>query len=477
MSMRAIITGHSYDNEIQTISQVFSPNERFIKTEIPEPEGLTIASTIEGDFFRGVIYENGKKLLEKELSSDAQDEKERKHLAKLAMYLALSQYTGIRPSWGLLTGIRPAKIIHQLWREGLSDDEAVAHMEDKYLVMRSKARLCLEVARRERKIIEGTGRNQLGLYIGIPFCPTRCLYCSFTSYPLNKYVAMTDDYVKALVKELEFLSKKAEPFELESIYMGGGTPTSLSEAQLALLMDNIRRLFSFDKLKEYTVEAGRPDTISLEKLETLKRSGVTRLSVNPQTLKDKTLRLIGREHTAEQFFQAFALAREAGFQDINVDIILGLPEESLEDVQATLDGILELEPEGVTAHTLSVKRASRLKEELSSYQLTQARAVEEMLRLTSDTMSKSGMFPYYMYRQKNMLGNFENVGYCKPGFEGIYNIQIMEEKQSIWAAGAGAVTKLVEPSTGLISRVFNVKAPEGYINRIDEMINRKGRSL
>ena len=327
-----------------------------------------------------------------------------------------------------------------------------------------------EVAKEERKIVE-SGKGKIGLYIGIPFCPTRCLYCSFTSYPLKQYAAKADNYIDCLIKEMEDARRYTDGRELESIYIGGGTPTSLNEAQLDRVLCAVEKNFGMPE--EYTVEAGRPDTLTREKLRILKGHNVNRISINPQTLNDKTLELIGREHTAAMFINAFEMAREEGHDHINTDIILGLPGEGEKEVINTMEGLMRLSPESITVHTLAVKRASRLKETLDKYSMTDAAAMERHIAIAREYTREMGMRPYYMYRQKNMVGNFENVGYCKENCQCIYNVQIMEEKQSIIALGAGASTKAVNLDTGRIERIFNVKSVDDYITRIDEMLERK----
>ena len=363
-----------------------------------------------------------------------------------------------------------------MYRDGLSDEEVYASLKNDYLVTDEKIRLAMKVAKSEQRIVEN-GRGKIGLYIGIPFCPTRCLYCSFTSYPLDKYAGKVDLYLDALEREIKFTAELIKNKELESIYIGGGTPTSLNETQLERLLTLVSD--SFKTPVEYTVEAGRPDTISLDKLHIIKDHNVGRISINPQTLNDETLAAIGRRHTVEDFYKAFELARQAGHDHINTDIILGLPGEDETHVTKTMDGLERLSPESITVHTLAVKRASRLKETLEQYELTDFDRMEKMLAVTSERTAEMGLQPYYMYRQKNMVGNFENVGYCKPNCECIYNVQIMEEQQSIIALGAGGSTKTVEktPDGDKIERIFNVKSVDDYINRIDEMIMRKKTGL
>lgn len=312
---------------------------------------------------------------------------------------------------------------------------------------------------------------------GIPFCPTRCLYCSFTSYPIDIYKTKVDGYVEALIKELKFLGEKAQGKRLDSIYIGGGTPTSLTAEQLDKIMAAVSETFDLSNILEYTVEAGRPDTITAEKLKVIKKNGASRISVNPQTMNDETLRLIGRKHTVDDIKRVFYEARSIGHDNINMDLILGLPGEGEAEVKNTMEEIKKLSPESLTVHTLAVKRASRLKETLGEYDLAKAMLMENILGLSAKGAAEMGLAPYYMYRQKNMLGSFENVGYAKKGFESIYNVVIMEETQSIYAAGAGASTKLYDPETDRIERIFNVKNVDEYIGRIDEMIDRKRKGM
>ena len=364
----------------------------------------------------------------------------------------------------------------RLLEEGKTDKECLAFLTEDYLVMPHKAALALKVAKAERKILDNRP-EEISLYIGIPFCPTRCLYCSFTAYPLHQYKNRVDEYLDAMFRELDWLAAYSRSFVMKNIYIGGGTPTSLNEAQLERLLQKVEELFHPDESMEYTVEAGRPDTITREKLRLLKEYGVNRISINPQTMNDKTLRAVGRKHTVEDIRRVFREAREEGHQNINMDLILGLPGEDAADVRNTMEEIMKLAPDNVTMHTLAVKRASRLREELAQHDMTTAEALEEMLDISAEYAERMGMEPYYMYRQKNMVGNFENVGYCHPGKEGIYNVQIMEEKQTILAAGAGASTKTVDPETDRIERVFNVKSIEDYIGRIEEMIERKRTGL
>ncbi|NCC14760.1 MAG: coproporphyrinogen dehydrogenase HemZ [Clostridia bacterium] len=473
-----ILQGHELQNDVQTIIQVFYPNLHYNRSEEIAPLGLSVVSCMEKGVASAMLYRDGKKVSgwSMEYQADEASQKEEKRLVKRTIYQVLKEETGLRPQWGLLTGVRPAKIISGLLAEGKSEEQCLDYLIKDYLVMEHKAKLALIVAKAEQKLLGGNKPNDISLYIGIPFCPTRCLYCSFTAYPLAQYKDRVDEYLDAMFLELEFLASYAKDFELKNIYIGGGTPTSLSEQQLERLLNKVAVLFDTKNI-EYTVEAGRPDTITREKLRLMKEYGVNRISINPQTMNEETLNRIGRRHSVEDIRRVFHEARELGHDNINMDLILGLPGEEPQDVEHTMQEILALAPDNITVHTLAVKRASRLKEEIDQHTLATAEALEKMLATTAEYAEKMGMEPYYMYRQKNMVGNFENIGYCHPGKEGAYNVQIMEEKQTILAAGAGATTKTVDPDTDKIERVFNVKSVEDYITRIDEMIERKKKGL
>lgn len=474
-----VLDGHELQNDVQTMIQVFLANRHYIRTEQVTDAEITVKSEMKKGIASAMLYRRGEKASAWSMAYDETTltEKEQKRIIKRTIYELLQAETGIRPQWGLLTGVRPAKLVSLLLEEGKSEADCMKYLTEDYLVMEHKARLAWKVAKAEQKILAGNRPEEISLYIGIPFCPTRCLYCSFTAYPLHQYQNRVDEYLDAMFRELEWLAAYSRQFVLKNIYIGGGTPTSLNEAQLERLLQKVEELFHPHGKMEYTVEAGRPDTITREKLRLMKAYGVNRISINPQTMNDKTLRAVGRRHTVEDIRRVYREAREEGHENINMDLILGLPGENAADVRNTMEEIAELAPDNVTVHTLAVKRASRLKEELNQHDMTTAETLEEMLNIAAEYAEKMGMEPYYMYRQKNMVGNFENVGYCHPGKEGVYNVQIMEEKQTILAAGAGASTKTVDPETDRIERVFNVKSIEDYIGRIDEMIERKRKGL
>lgn len=392
---------------------------------------------------------------------------------KRFLYNTLSECTGKKLPWGNLTGIRPTKIAMGLLEEGRKDEEILAFMKQEHYVSEEKAELSLDIARREKQLLSTIHyQDGYSLYIGIPFCPTTCLYCSFTSYPICAYRDKVEAYIDCLIQEMEYVSEAYGNQVLDTVYIGGGTPTTLEAGQLRRLIGKLKELFEFSTVKEFTVEAGRADSITAEKLAVLYEMGVTRISVNPQTMKQDTLKLIGRQHTVEQVEEAFALARQAGFWNINMDLILGLPEEDEADVAHTIERVRELAPDSLTIHSLAVKRASKLSRWIEENGISTLKNTDETMRIAAEGARALGMKPYYLYRQKNMSGNFENVGYAKEGCFGIYNILIMEEKQTIVACGAGTISKRVYPD-GRIERCDNVKDVAQYIERIEEMIERK----
>ena len=443
-------------------------------------------------------------------------EKEYKYGFKCFLYRVLSQVTGKELPWGNLTGIRPTKIAFQLLEEGKSGQEIVEHYRQRYFVSTEKAELAVDIARRERGLLdavshgkkgEGDGMDHAGersgehagrhregcvdrsgcvdsrdcgysqdcgysLYIGIPFCPTTCLYCSFTSFPISSYRKLVDAYVDCLIRELEYVAEWGRDKILDTVYIGGGTPTTLEPEQMDRLLRRIRSSFDFSMVQEFTVEAGRADSITEEKLEALRQHGVSRISINPQTMNQETLDYIGRKASVEQVEQAYALARRMGFDNINMDLILGLPGEGEPAVQHTIDKVVEMAPDSLTVHSLAVKRASRLSQLVQERGTGMLRNTDETMRIAAEGAKHLGLLPYYLYRQKNMSGNFENVGYAREGKFGLYNILIMEEKQSIVACGAGSISKRVCPD-GRIERCENVKDVSQYIERIGEMIERK----
>lgn len=409
---------------------------------------------------------------------DFSDRVRTKNQLKQMLYRMLCDYTKRTLPWGNLTGIRPTKIPMKLLEEGKSREEIYRYMKDTYLTSDEKIELATDIAERENAILKKIDYdNGYSLYIGIPFCPTTCLYCSFTSFPIVKWEKRMDLYKEALFKEMEYVAEQMKDRPLSTIYFGGGTPTSLNPQDLDEILTKVEELFPVEQAVEFTVESGRPDSITREKLQVLRNHGISRISINPQTMKQATLDLIGRRHTVEDVKEKFLLARELGFDNINMDLIVGLPEETIDDVRQTMEEIKALGPDSVTVHSLAIKRAARLNIYKERYGNLKIVNTQEMIDLTAQYAEEMGLKPYYLYRQKNMAGNFENVGYAVPGKECLYNILIMEEKQTIAACGAGTTTKVYFPAENRIERAENVKEVEQYIDRIDEMIGRKEKLL
>ena len=394
-----------------------------------------------------------------------------KNQVKRNLYEMLRKLCGRDLPWGSLTGIRPVKLAMQLLPEGAS--RAREQMQERYYVSPGKADLAVRIAQRERRILRGIGAGDgYSLYIGIPFCPSICLYCSFSSSPLNVWKDRVDEYLDALLLEMRSCKDFFSGKPLHTIYVGGGTPTTLSEQQMDRLLCAVEDNFDLSGVLEFTVEAGRPDSITREKLQVLRGHPVTRISVNPQTMNQKTLDLIGRRHTVEDTVRAFETARALGFDNINMDLIVGLPGEGLEEVTHTMQMIEAMDPDDVTVHALALKRAARLALHMDEYEKISFHASDRIMELCEEACGRLGMSPYYLYRQKNMAGNFENVGYAKSGKAGLYNILIMEEVECILALGASGSTKIVT-GDGRIERIENVKDIRNYLDRIDEMIGRK----
>lgn len=400
-----------------------------------------------------------------------------KNIMKKLIYTGLSAYTGKELPWGTLTGIRPTKIAMTLLKDGASEEEIREYMKEVYLLSDEKLELAVQIAKREKALLDTIHyKDGYSIYIGIPFCPTTCLYCSFTSYPIISYKKRIREYLDAVFKEIDFIADYYKDKILDTIYVGGGTPTTLEAEELEALLEKITSTLDLSNLKEFTVEAGRADSITEEKLMVLKKYKVDRISVNPQTMNQSTLDFIGRKHTVEQVMQAYKMAKEIGIPNINMDIILGLPGEDEKEVDYTIDEIKKLNPDSLTVHSLAIKRASRLAEWIKENGMSALNNTDATMAIARQGALDMGMVPYYLYRQKNMSGNFENVGYAKEGKFGIYNILIMEEVQTIVALGAGSVTKRVFDD-GRIERCDNVKDVCLYIEKIDEMIERKRNLL
>jgi len=472
----------NYLYDVHSLVKAFFPGEDVKVTVKDEekcltPESLYVEVIYNVDFSEIKIFDNGNLCIcQSSEKADIDDRAEYKNNLKKVLYQSLSAYTKKQLPWGTLTGIRPTKIAVTQLEKNISDESVLEYYKKVYLTSEEKARLSINIAHREIDILSGIHYDKgYSLYIGIPFCPTTCLYCSFTSFPRSIYEKQIGEYISCLKKEIDYVSEAFKDKVLDSVYIGGGTPTTLTAAELEDVISYLRKKLDISKVKEFTVEAGRADSITEDKLKVLMEQGVTRISVNPQTFKENTLELIGRRHTVEQVYEAYSLARKIGFDNINMDLIVGLPGEDYDDVYATMEKVRELEPDSVTVHSLAIKRASRLNQWIESHGISCISNSEDIMNMTGRVCDEMGLKPYYLYRQKNMSGNFENVGYSIPGKEGIYNILIMEEKQSIVALGAGTVTKRVfhEGDNYRMERCDNVKDVKLYIDKIDEMIERK----
>ncbi|MBQ4546497.1 MAG: coproporphyrinogen dehydrogenase HemZ [Oscillospiraceae bacterium] len=466
--MVLVIDSHPYRYEAEALCRMFLrgrelkifegadiPEEDFIYTGISCGE-IRVRIKMDGEDLSASEAETGNKAAKMEL----------------LLYKILSKITGITPKWGTLTGIRPVKLALQMMDGGLSADEVRKKFREERLVSEEKLDLLLSTAEHERKIRALSKPESVSMYISIPFCPSRCSYCSFTSHAIEKAAKLIPQYIDLLCEELRDTAVLMEELglHLETVYMGGGTPTVLSPEQLNRVLSTARSSFDFSGVRELTVEAGRPDTITPEKLLVMKENGVDRISINPQTMDDGVLEQIGRKHTAKDVVDAFNMARSFGFDNINMDLISGLPGDDFDKFRRTIDSVLSLDPENITLHTLTVKRSANL---AGDAQTMLNRSVDEMNEHAFRCFDAAGYYPYYLYRQKGTVEALENTGFCKPGKEGIYNIFIMDETHSILATGAGGVTKLKDPHGPKIERIFNFKFPYEYVDRFDLMNERK----
>jgi len=483
--LNVFLKNHDYKYEVSELLKLFTSQFKFVEDEDTQDNILVNEVNVKDNLIisKTYFYQNNKLALHYEEEGvideldydDKMIRKESKIIIKRSIFKVLTKIYKSFVPWGILTGIRPTKIVHELIDENKSKKDIEDILKKKYQMDESKIDLAYNIACVERKFVYPIDENKIALYISIPFCPTRCVYCSFPSNTLKQWGHLKKEYLNCLITEIKGVSElvKKTNKEIETVYIGGGTPTTLEADELSLLIDSLYENFDLSKMKEFTVEAGRVDTITREKLNVLKEKSVSRISINPQTMNDETLKEIGRTHSVEEIKECFHMAREIGFDNINMDIILGLPKETPEMVENTLKEISKLDPDSLTVHTMAIKRASRLNENIDNYEFIHYMDMVKMIDISMEYAYKMNLIPYYMYRQKHMLGNLENIGYAKKGFECIYNIQIMEEKQTIYALGAGANSKVVYIDENRIERVANVKNIEHYINRVDEMINKK----
>ncbi len=475
--------GHDFHYEMENLCRVFFPNEKItVTSDAFEEDGKVVTTELikEYDGYRVAVKAviAGKEKCAfcavDNTGEPVRDECERT-MARV-LFEVLSEITGYTPPWGILTGVRPSKLMMRLV-EKYGEAGAYAYFTNDLLVTEKKTKLALSVAKTERRIIDLGDEKSFSLYISIPFCPSRCSYCSFVSHSITNSNAkkLLPVYVDKLCKELKVIGEIVSDIglRLESIYVGGGTPGILSAEQMNFVCSAVSDNFDLSDLREYTVEVGRPETVSEDKLSVLRDFGVGRVSINPQTLNNSVLEAIGRKHTVEDFYKAYELAQRAGFEDINVDLIAGLPTDDMDSFTRSVDGVAQLNPANVTVHTLALKSASTLAEH--GHIIKEGETVGKMTDYSQQTLNDLGYIPYYMYRQSRCVGNLENVGWCLPGKECLYNVFMMEESHTVLAAGAGAVTKLKSPKDEYIERIFNYKYPYEYNTGFDELMKRKGR--
>ena len=470
--MNLYVKNHNFHFELENLTRLFFPNEKItVIRDFSEPQPPCIYTEVSDKITISVNIGsfNKSETAVKKLTDD-----DNELVSAQLLYKLLCDFTGLTQPWGILTGVRPVKLLRRLAEES-NEEQAVKKFEKDFFVSNEKIALSRETEHNERKILELSKPESFSLYVGIPFCPSRCSYCSFVMASIERAKKLIKPYTKLLCEEIKRTAEIANKLglRLETVYFGGGTPTTLSAEQLDTVLRTVNNSFDMSTCREFTVEAGRPDTIDIAKLFALKENKVDRIRINPQTVNDEVLKTIGRKHTAQQFFDAFELARKCGFDNINTDLIAGLPTDTPESFKNSLDSIVRLNAECITVHTLCMKRASRLTTEGVTLDLQQARDAREMLAYTQNILGQNEYIPYYMYRQSRMVGNLENVGWSKKGFESLYNVYVMDETHTILACGSGGVTKLKRNNPDYLERIFNFKYPYEYIDRFDELIQRK----
>ena len=465
---------HSFNYELEKLCRLFLPFEKISILQEVEPSDIYAVCTL-GENKTSVSAE----LFTKEGSAvykrNCEDNSKSQELAlATCLYLCFCELSGYTQPWGILTGVRPIKLYHKLC-DSIGEEKARDYFKNTLLVSDSKIALCADTMAPEFDIINRSQKKSFSLYISIPFCPTRCAYCSFVSHSVDKAGGLIKSYVPLLCEELRKTAKIVgkEGLFLQTVYIGGGTPVAISAEEIAEIMSAVKENFDISNLSEYTVEAGRPDAITRDKLLAIKNGGATRISINPQTMNDSVLREIGRKHTASDTEEAFKLAREIGFDNINMDLIAGLPTDTFESFKSTVEKVISMGPESITVHSLSMKRASNLTQDGRLPDKSDDYSASKMVAFAEKRLKEEKILPYYLYRQSKTVGNLENVGYAKKGFEGLYNVYIMDETHTIIACGASAVTKLREPDSSNIERIYNFKYPYEYIDRFEEIINRK----
>jgi len=482
--MKLYLIGHDYKYAAEQMLLTLFPDRRPEYPEAPAAQvddaltlslhkGAVWVTAIARLTLNGQVYTACRRCPTAQLTGGLETDRACQRILKLAFYQAGTQALGTQPPWGALTGVRPVKIPTKAMLGGKTEAQAHALLTQEYFVSPDRARLAMDCAKASLAVDRSLQPDEVSLYIGIPFCPTRCAYCSFISADTKRSLKLVAPYLDGLLQEVEQagLGLKQAGKEIRSLYVGGGTPTTLNAEQLDLLLTAVKTHLPLSRCTEYTVEAGRPDTITREKLAVLKRHNIGRISINPQTLEDPVLETIGRQHTAGDIAAANALAREIGFDCINMDLIAGLPRDSFDGFRRSLEGVLAMAPENITVHTLALKKGSRLMEEKGA--IPSGEEVARMLDFSNKTLREAGYLPYYLYRQKYMSGSLENVGWAKPGKENVYNICMMEELHSVLSLGGGGVTKLVDRTTGAIQRISNPKFPYEYMEQLPQILEQK----
>lgn len=484
--MTLVFVGHSFKYELEAVTKLFFPVESFefqsfdSSAQVPEISGDRCIITrncysgiaeLTADSRIGGIQKTAS---EKISIAGADYEKRCEYGLGRVLFISLRELCGINPGWGMLTGVRPVKLITRLLKSGKSEREVCDFMEKNLYVSPEKVRLGIQTAQNQKEILDKQPKRSVSLYVSIPFCPSRCAYCSFVSQTVSGFYRLIPEYVDRLCDELRMTGRLLEGVPVDTVYFGGGTPTSLEAEQLEKITQAIASNFDISSLREYTVEAGRPDTVTLKKLETIKENGCTRISVNPQTMHDFVLEAVGRKHTVKQFLEAYELAKSVGFDVINIDLIAGLPTDTLEKFTESVSRVIALNPQNITVHVLSIKRSADM---MHAENLTlPVSEISDMVSTANALLSGAGYRPYYLYRQKNQLENLENVGWQRDNNAGVYNINMMEETQTVIAAGAGAASKIVVDPTK-IERFYNPKYPVEYLKRFNETVLARKKEL
>jgi oxygen-independent coproporphyrinogen-3 oxidase len=474
--MKLYLRGHAERYPVEQLQLQLFPDEPSEFVEAPFTGDGTVSSLSRGKTWvtaTAKVTRGGKtaKASRRVLLREA-DVRHVRRILQQSYYLAALPLLPAAPAWGALSGVRPSKLSTECLLNGGTEQDAVRLLESVYFVSPARAKLCADASRHTVDAMQRLAPNDLSVYIGIPFCPTRCAYCSFVSQSVEKFGGLVEPFLQALLKEIAYtgalLAKSG--YQIRTLYMGGGTPTTLSAEQMGRLLAAIRGHFDLSRCLEFTVEGGRPDTLDEDKLAVIESGGCTRISINPQTMQDSVLRAIGRKHTAARTLAAYAAAKKAGFGDINMDLIAGLPGDTPEGFADSLARVLALAPSNVTVHTLALKKGADLF--TSRADLPGAEQVAGMLTRGNEALRQNGYEPYYLYRQKYMSGSFENVGWCRPGFAGLYNICMMEELHSILSLGGGGMNKIMLPGRRL-ARFHNPKYPAEYIDRLDTVLRQK----